>query len=186
MPLELCLHNQNFPVLFLVLELSRMTPTLPRPSTLNLTTTLRKRNSLHLLVNAQHSTISQVWLYSFATSTYKYHPHLFSSETLLHLSTGSSEGTISMQEGEVLSVVEEDKGDGWTRVRRNNGDEGYIPTSYATITLNKWPHPLSTRCSRDALYQTLWGASDYHSLGPNMACCSSQRDNLRGNHCTLG
>uniref|UniRef100_A0A3B4E3A7 Cdc42-interacting protein 4 homolog n=1 Tax=Pygocentrus nattereri TaxID=42514 RepID=A0A3B4E3A7_PYGNA len=46
-------------------------------------------------------------------------------------------GTIAMQEGEVLAVVEEDKGDGWTRVRRNNGDEGYIPTSYANITLNK-------------------------------------------------
>uniref|UniRef100_A0A096MFW3 Thyroid hormone receptor interactor 10a n=1 Tax=Poecilia formosa TaxID=48698 RepID=A0A096MFW3_POEFO len=49
----------------------------------------------------------------------------------------ASEGTISMQEGEVLAVVEEDKGDGWTRVRRHNGDEGYIPTSYVTITLNK-------------------------------------------------
>uniref|UniRef100_A0A8C2ZUB4 Thyroid hormone receptor interactor 10a n=1 Tax=Cyclopterus lumpus TaxID=8103 RepID=A0A8C2ZUB4_CYCLU len=47
------------------------------------------------------------------------------------------EGTISMQEGEVLAVVEEDKGDGWTRVRRNNGDEGYIPSSYVTINLNK-------------------------------------------------
>uniref|UniRef100_A0A8C2DZE8 Thyroid hormone receptor interactor 10a n=1 Tax=Cyprinus carpio TaxID=7962 RepID=A0A8C2DZE8_CYPCA len=57
--------------------------------------------------------------------------------TALYSFPGSSEGTISMQEGEVLSVVEEDKGDGWTRVRRNNGDEGYIPTSYATITLNK-------------------------------------------------
>lgn len=56
---------------------------------------------------------------------------------LLMHSTGSSEGTISMQEGEVLSVVEEDKGDGWTRVRRSNGDEGYIPTSYVNITLNK-------------------------------------------------
>lgn len=52
--------------------------------------------------------------------------------------TGASEGTIAMQEGEVLAVVEEDKGDGWTRVRRNNGDEGYIPTSYVTISLNKW------------------------------------------------
>lgn len=51
--------------------------------------------------------------------------------------SGASEGTIAMQEGEVLAVVEEDKGDGWTRVRRNNGDEGYIPTSYVTITLNK-------------------------------------------------
>uniref|UniRef100_A0A8C1EHU3 Thyroid hormone receptor interactor 10a n=1 Tax=Cyprinus carpio carpio TaxID=630221 RepID=A0A8C1EHU3_CYPCA len=50
--------------------------------------------------------------------------------TALYNFPGSSEGTISMQEGEVLSVVEEDKGDGWTRVRRNNGDEGYIPTSY--------------------------------------------------------
>lgn len=51
--------------------------------------------------------------------------------------SGASEGTISMQEGEVLAVVEEDKGDGWTRVRRHNGDEGYIPTSYVNITLNK-------------------------------------------------
>ena len=50
---------------------------------------------------------------------------------------GASEGTISMQEGEVLSVVEEDKGDGWTRVRRSNGDEGYIPTSYVTVSINK-------------------------------------------------
>ncbi|KAL2101562.1 hypothetical protein ACEWY4_003323 [Coilia grayii] len=57
--------------------------------------------------------------------------------TALYNFPGSSEGTISMQEGEVLSVVEEDKGDGWTRVRRSNGDEGYIPTSYVSITLNK-------------------------------------------------
>ncbi|XP_028842408.1 cdc42-interacting protein 4 homolog isoform X4 [Denticeps clupeoides] len=57
--------------------------------------------------------------------------------TALYNFPGSSEGTISMQEGEVLAVVEEDKGDGWTRVRRANGDEGYIPTSYASMTLNK-------------------------------------------------
>ncbi|XP_047428624.1 cdc42-interacting protein 4 homolog isoform X4 [Mugil cephalus] len=57
--------------------------------------------------------------------------------TAMYNFPGSSEGTISMQEGEVLAVVEEDKGDGWTRVRRDNGDEGYIPTSYVTINLNK-------------------------------------------------
>ncbi|XP_062388833.1 cdc42-interacting protein 4 homolog isoform X3 [Sardina pilchardus] len=57
--------------------------------------------------------------------------------TALYNFPGSSEGTIAMQEGEVLSVVEEDKGDGWTRVRRSNGDEGYIPTSYVSISLNK-------------------------------------------------
>ncbi|XP_008327520.2 cdc42-interacting protein 4 homolog isoform X1 [Cynoglossus semilaevis] len=57
--------------------------------------------------------------------------------TAMYNFPGASEGTISMQEGEVLAVVEEDKGDGWTRVRRNNGEEGYIPTSYVTISLNK-------------------------------------------------
>ncbi|XP_048847207.1 cdc42-interacting protein 4 homolog isoform X2 [Brienomyrus brachyistius] len=55
--------------------------------------------------------------------------------TALYSFPGSSEGTLSMQEGDVLSVVEEDKGDGWTRVRRSNGDEGYIPTSYVKITI---------------------------------------------------
>ncbi|XP_038234053.1 cdc42-interacting protein 4 isoform X2 [Dermochelys coriacea] len=49
---------------------------------------------------------------------------------------GSSEGTISMTEGEELSLMEEDKGDGWTRVRRSKGDEGYVPTSYLRVTLN--------------------------------------------------
>lgn len=62
---------------------------------------------------------------------------MLSATNIVSLS-GASEGTIAMQEGEVLAVVEEDKGDGWTRVRRNNGDEGYIPTSYVTISLNEW------------------------------------------------
>lgn len=52
------------------------------------------------------------------------------------LMTGSSEGTISMAEGEDLSLMEEDKGDGWTRVRRKQGGEGYVPTSYLRVTLN--------------------------------------------------
>ncbi|XP_064842336.1 cdc42-interacting protein 4 homolog isoform X4 [Oncorhynchus masou masou] len=57
--------------------------------------------------------------------------------TAMYNFPGASEGTITMQEGEVLSVVEEDKGDGWTRVRRANGNEGYIPTSYVSICLGK-------------------------------------------------
>uniref|UniRef100_A0A3Q2NP69 Thyroid hormone receptor interactor 10a n=1 Tax=Fundulus heteroclitus TaxID=8078 RepID=A0A3Q2NP69_FUNHE len=57
--------------------------------------------------------------------------------TAMYNFPGASEGTIAMEEGEELAVVEEDKGDGWTRVRRHNGDEGYIPTSYVAITLNK-------------------------------------------------
>uniref|UniRef100_A0A673M5E9 Formin-binding protein 1-like n=1 Tax=Sinocyclocheilus rhinocerous TaxID=307959 RepID=A0A673M5E9_9TELE len=50
---------------------------------------------------------------------------------------GSNEGTLVMKENEVLYVIEEDKGDGWTRVRKQGGEEGYIPTSYVEITLEK-------------------------------------------------
>uniref|UniRef100_A0A674M8T6 Formin binding protein 1 n=1 Tax=Takifugu rubripes TaxID=31033 RepID=A0A674M8T6_TAKRU len=48
---------------------------------------------------------------------------------------GHNEGTIAMAEGEVLYVIEEDKGDGWTRVRRNQDEEGYVPTSYVEVFL---------------------------------------------------
>ncbi|KAM4020838.1 formin-binding protein 1 isoform 13-T13 [Anomaloglossus baeobatrachus] len=50
---------------------------------------------------------------------------------------GENEGTISVAEGEVLSVIEEDKGDGWTRIRRNEEEEGYVPTSYIEVYLDK-------------------------------------------------
>lgn len=48
---------------------------------------------------------------------------------------GHNEGTISVTEGELLYVIEEDKGDGWTRVRRNEDEEGYVPTSYIEVLL---------------------------------------------------
>uniref|UniRef100_A0A673ZVH0 Formin binding protein 1 n=1 Tax=Salmo trutta TaxID=8032 RepID=A0A673ZVH0_SALTR len=48
---------------------------------------------------------------------------------------GHNEGTISVTEGELLYVIEEDKGDGWTRVRRNEEEEGYVPTSYVEVFL---------------------------------------------------
>ncbi|XP_054912395.1 cdc42-interacting protein 4 homolog [Poeciliopsis prolifica] len=54
--------------------------------------------------------------------------------TALYTFTGNSEGTISITEGELLSVMEEDKGDGWMRVLRASGQEGYIPTSYVKLT----------------------------------------------------
>ncbi|KAJ3600610.1 hypothetical protein NHX12_031590 [Muraenolepis orangiensis] len=66
-----------------------------------------------------------------------YSPDGAQSDEAMYNFPGASEGTISMQEGEVLDMVEEDKGDGWTRVRRPNGDEGYIPTSYVSIALKK-------------------------------------------------
>ncbi|XP_024237687.2 formin-binding protein 1 isoform X6 [Oncorhynchus tshawytscha] len=48
---------------------------------------------------------------------------------------GHNEGTISVTEGELLFVIEQDKGDGWTRVRRNVEEEGYVPTSYVEVFL---------------------------------------------------
>ncbi|XP_061912974.1 formin-binding protein 1 isoform X13 [Entelurus aequoreus] len=48
---------------------------------------------------------------------------------------GHNEGTILVAEGELLYVIEEDKGDGWTRVRRNEDEEGYVPTSYVEVFL---------------------------------------------------
>ena len=44
-----------------------------------------------------------------------------------------NEGSIHMNEGEVFSVVEQDQGDGWTRVQRKDGLEGFVPTSYIQI-----------------------------------------------------
>ena len=67
--------------------------------------------------------------------------HLYYQDRLIWLvlfddSTAQSEGSIPLHEGEELSVIEIDQGDGWTRVRRNIGDdEGFVPTSYIQCTL---------------------------------------------------
>ncbi|XP_077003216.1 formin-binding protein 1 isoform X4 [Tamandua tetradactyla] len=55
----------------------------------------------------------------------------------LYTFEGQNEGTISVAEGETLYVIEEDKGDGWTRIRRNEDEEGYVPTSYVEVYLDK-------------------------------------------------
>jgi len=56
--------------------------------------------------------------------------------TALYAFEAQSEGSIPLHEGEELSVIEIDQGDGWTRVRRNIGDdEGFVPTSYIQCTL---------------------------------------------------
>ncbi|XP_022434175.1 formin-binding protein 1 isoform X9 [Delphinapterus leucas] len=55
----------------------------------------------------------------------------------LYTFEGQNEGTISVVEGETLYVIEEDKGDGWTRIRRSEDEEGYVPTSYVEVYLDK-------------------------------------------------
>ncbi|XP_053523631.1 formin-binding protein 1 isoform X11 [Artibeus jamaicensis] len=55
----------------------------------------------------------------------------------LYTFDGQNEGTISVVEGETLYVIEEDKGDGWTRIRRSEDEEGYVPTSYVEVYLDR-------------------------------------------------
>ncbi|XP_048833163.1 formin-binding protein 1-like isoform X3 [Brienomyrus brachyistius] len=55
----------------------------------------------------------------------------------LYAFDGQNEGTLAFKEDEVLYIIEEDKGDGWTRARKQGGEEGYVPTSYVEITLEK-------------------------------------------------
>ncbi|XP_078685253.1 formin-binding protein 1-like isoform X1 [Branchiostoma floridae x Branchiostoma belcheri] len=46
---------------------------------------------------------------------------------------GDSEGTMSIQEGEIIDFLSEDDG-GWTKARRpTNGDVGYVPTTYLQV-----------------------------------------------------
>lgn len=47
-----------------------------------------------------------------------------------YIFSGTSDGTISIREGESLLLIEKDEGDGWTRVKKHMGDEGFVPTSY--------------------------------------------------------
>ncbi|XP_019767766.1 formin-binding protein 1-like isoform X4 [Dendroctonus ponderosae] len=49
----------------------------------------------------------------------------------------ASEGSIPMAQDEELHLIEVDQGDGWTRVRRINGEfeEGFVPTTYIETSL---------------------------------------------------
>eukprot|EP00090_Calanus_glacialis_P036488 TRINITY_DN6233_c0_g1_i6.p1 TRINITY_DN6233_c0_g1~~TRINITY_DN6233_c0_g1_i6.p1 ORF type:complete len:600 (+),score=196.76 TRINITY_DN6233_c0_g1_i6:105-1904(+) len=69
--------------------------------------------------------------------------------TALYTFQASSEGSISLEEGEELWLIETDQGDGWTRVRRLNPShldpmpEGFVPTSYIDTTeMFEQPQPV--------------------------------------------
>ncbi|XP_058237053.1 thyroid hormone receptor interactor 10b isoform X2 [Hemibagrus wyckioides] len=46
---------------------------------------------------------------------------------------GVREGEVSMEAGEHLTVLDEDSGDGWVRVKKTSGNIGYVPASYIQI-----------------------------------------------------
>lgn len=37
---------------------------------------------------------------------------------------------VAMKEGEELLLLERDAGDGWTKIRKENLGEGFVPSSY--------------------------------------------------------
>ncbi|CAG2204364.1 FNBP1 [Mytilus edulis] len=49
------------------------------------------------------------------------------------IGTSENEGSVTMEENEEMSVLEQDQGDGWTRVRKKDEGEGFVPTSYIQI-----------------------------------------------------
>lgn len=46
---------------------------------------------------------------------------------------GTVQNAMSIEESESLNVLEKDSGDGWTLVKRLNGEKGYVPTDYIQI-----------------------------------------------------
>lgn len=42
----------------------------------------------------------------------------------------TNEGSVPMSENEEMQILEEDQGDGWTRVRKSDASEGFVPSSY--------------------------------------------------------
>ena len=51
----------------------------------------------------------------------------------LYTFMAENEGSVSMEENEEMNVLEQDQGDGWTRVRKKDEMEGFVPTSYIQI-----------------------------------------------------
>ncbi|XP_014667768.1 PREDICTED: formin-binding protein 1-like [Priapulus caudatus] len=75
----------------------------------------------------------------FEDDYYQTFPVLGVAKALYHFdeeSAASNEGSVPMEESEEFHVIEKDQGDGWTRVRKLNGEEGFVPSSYIEIELN--------------------------------------------------
>lgn len=52
---------------------------------------------------------------------------------VIYAFSGTVQNAMSVEENEALNVLEKDSGDGWTLVKRLNGEKGYVPTDYIRI-----------------------------------------------------
>uniref|UniRef100_A0A8C7YNY9 Thyroid hormone receptor interactor 10b n=1 Tax=Oryzias sinensis TaxID=183150 RepID=A0A8C7YNY9_9TELE len=87
--------------------------------------------------NSQHGNDNSQNIYTSFEEDFDDIPSPIGHCEALYTFQGNSEGTVSILEGELLTIMENDKGDGWMRVLKGNGEEGYIPSSYQTMTLYK-------------------------------------------------
>lgn len=44
-----------------------------------------------------------------------------------------------MNAGECVDILEDDQGDGWTRIQKVDGTTGFVPSSYLRIDSQKFP-----------------------------------------------
>lgn len=59
--------------------------------------------------------------------------HIIGTALVMYSFAGTVQNAMSIQENESLNVLERDSGDGWTLVKRLNGEKGYVPTDYIQI-----------------------------------------------------
>lgn len=53
---------------------------------------------------------------------------------VLYSFEGTVQNALSINEREMLKILERDSGDGWTLAKNLHGDKGYVPTGYIQIT----------------------------------------------------
>lgn len=46
---------------------------------------------------------------------------------------------IAIHVGECIDILEDDQGDGWTRIQKRDGSTGFVPSSYLRIDSPKLP-----------------------------------------------
>ena len=56
------------------------------------------------------------------------------SEYACGAAVATTDSALTMVEGERLTVMEADQGDGWTHVRNAAGNGGFVPTSYVQFS----------------------------------------------------
>jgi hypothetical protein len=64
---------------------------------------------------------------------YEEHELVIGTALVMYSYEGTVQNAMSIEENESLNVLEKDSGDGWTLVKKLNGEKGYVPTDYIRI-----------------------------------------------------